>query len=55
VIESALAHLSLGTVLGVTNRAEEGIAQCERALAIDRNLAIAHATLGMFKVYVGQR
>ena len=51
--ESALAHLIFGTVLGVTNRAEEGIAECERALALNRNLAIAHATIGMFKVYVG--
>jgi tetratricopeptide (TPR) repeat protein len=52
--EHALAHLNLGIVLGVTKRAEQGISECERALAIDRNLARAHATIGARKVYVGR-
>ncbi len=52
--ESALAHLCLGMVLGVTNRAEAGIAESERALAINPNLAVAHAAIGMYKVYVGR-
>jgi len=52
--ESALAHLSLGSVLGVTDRVEDAIAECERALSIDRNLAIAHAAIGMYKVYVSR-
>jgi TolB-like protein/class 3 adenylate cyclase len=52
--DHALAHLCLGSILGVTNRAEQGIAECERALAIDRNLASAHATIGIFKVLVGR-
>jgi tetratricopeptide (TPR) repeat protein len=52
--EHALAHLYLGIVLGATKRAEQGIAECERALAIDRNLARAHATVGARKVYVGR-
>jgi TolB-like protein len=52
--ESAFAHLCLGVVLGVTNRAKEGIAECERALAINPNLASAHAAIGMYKVYVGR-
>ncbi len=51
--DTAFAHLALGSVLGATNRPEQGIAECERALAIDANLAAAHATIGMFKVLVG--
>jgi TolB-like protein len=49
----APAHLCLGSVLGVTNRVEQGIAECERALAIDRNLANAHATIGALKCRAG--
>ena len=52
--EHALAHYCLGIVLGVTNRAEEGIAECERALAIDRNLAAAHAVIGARKLFLGR-
>jgi hypothetical protein len=37
--EHAGAHNILGVVLGWTKRGEQGIAECERALAIDRNLA----------------
>ncbi len=51
--ENPHAHLALGCVLGATNRPEQGIAECERALAIDANLAAAHAVIGIFKVYVG--
>ena len=35
-----------------TNRAAQGIAECERALALDRNLARAHALIGMAKFLV---
>jgi TolB-like protein/class 3 adenylate cyclase/Flp pilus assembly protein TadD len=52
--DHAFAHMSLGGVLGWTKRAEQGIAECERALAIDRNLAFAHAIIGMRKVYLGR-
>ena len=52
--DHARAHMALGTVLGWTKRAEQGIAECERALAIDRNLAFAHAVIGMRKVYLGR-
>ena len=52
--EHALAHYCLGMVLGVTNRAQEGIAECERALAVDRNLAGAHAVIGARKLYLGR-
>ena len=50
----APAHYCLGCILGVTDRAEEGIAECERALAIDRNLAGAQAVIGALKVNVGR-
>ena len=39
----AMAHCLLGFVQIFTNRAAQGIAECERALALDRNLAGAHA------------
>jgi hypothetical protein len=45
----ALAHLVLGVVHMITNHAAEGIAECERALVLDRNLADAHACIGWAK------
>ena len=39
------AHLVLAFVQMYTNRAAQGIAECERALALDRNLAVAHALI----------
>src|SRR5574337_1173093 len=50
----ALAHLCLGMVHAFTNRAILGIAECERALALDRNLAGAHALIGQSKIFIGQ-
>jgi TolB-like protein/class 3 adenylate cyclase len=50
----ALGHLALGAVLMFTNRAEQGIGECERALALDRNLADAHGCIGMGKYFVGR-
>src|SRR4051794_22973048 len=44
-----LAHLVLGLVQIFTNRAAQGIAECERALALDRNLASAHTSIGAAK------
>src|SRR5262249_47895905 len=38
----ALAHALLGSVQMFTNRAARGIAECEQALTLDRNLARAH-------------
>lgn len=52
--DHALAHLSLGMVLGFTNRAAQGIAEYERALALDRNLAGAHALIGQNKLFIGR-
>src|SRR5262249_37167363 len=37
-----MAHCVLGLVEIFTNRAARGIAECERALTLDRNLAVAH-------------
>ncbi|HEY3891159.1 MAG TPA: hypothetical protein VGM00_04295 [Bradyrhizobium sp.] len=48
------AHLVLGAVLMFTNRAAQGIGQCERALALDHNLADAHGCIGMAKYFVGR-
>jgi tetratricopeptide (TPR) repeat protein len=52
--DHALAHLSMGMVLGFTNRAAQGIAEYERALALDRNLAGAHALIGQNKLFIGR-
>ncbi|MGO9359460.1 MAG: winged helix-turn-helix domain-containing protein [Xanthobacteraceae bacterium] len=52
--DNAHAHLCLGTVFGITNRAAEGIAECERALALNRNLTNAHATIGILKLIIGR-
>jgi tetratricopeptide (TPR) repeat protein len=50
----AVAHTFLGIVLFASNRVEQGIAECEHALALNRNLADAHAALGAAKVFVGR-
>ena len=44
----------LGGVYIYTNRAAEGIAKCEHALALDRNLAAAHAMIGLAKYFTGR-
>ncbi len=52
--EHAHAHLCMGMVLGFTNRAIRSIAEYERALALDRNLAGAHALIGQSKLFIGR-
>jgi TolB-like protein/class 3 adenylate cyclase/Tfp pilus assembly protein PilF len=52
--DHALAHLCMAIVLGFTNRAVQGIAECERASALDRNLAGAHALVGQNKLLIGR-
>ncbi len=52
--EHAPAHSWLGRLLIGTNRPSQGIAQCERALTLDRNLAGAHAFIGLGKSAVGR-
>jgi len=46
--------LYLGLVEILTNRAAQGIAKSEHALALDRNLAAAHAAVGIGKACVGR-
>ncbi len=48
------AQYVLGGVYIYTNRAAEAIAKCEHALALDRNLAAAHAMIGLAKVFTGR-
>jgi tetratricopeptide (TPR) repeat protein len=50
----ARAHSVLGFVQTFTNRAVQGIAECERALALDRNLADAHGFVGLAKFFLGR-
>ena len=52
--DHALAHLVLGGVYIFTNRAAQGIAECEQALALDRNLADAHGAIGLAKIFMGR-
>lgn len=47
------AHLLLGIVLMHTNRALQGLTECERALELDRNFADAHAMIGLAKYMMG--
>ena len=54
VPDHARGHLFLGFVEIVTKRAAEGIAECEHALQLDRNLADAHLAIGLAKVLVGR-
>ena len=52
--QHARAHLWLGNVKIITNLAAQGISECERALALDRNLAEAHTFIGIAKVLLGR-
>jgi TolB-like protein len=47
-------HMWLGLVDIWTKRAAEGIAKCEHALELDRNLADAHANIGFGKIFIGR-
>jgi TolB-like protein/class 3 adenylate cyclase len=49
----AQAHLWLGVVQMYTKRVLQGIAECEHALALDRNLALAHGFIGFAKYFLG--
>jgi TolB-like protein len=44
----------LGLVEIWTRRAAQGIARCERALELDRNLAHVHALIGYGKLFIGR-
>jgi TolB-like protein len=54
VADHARGHMWLGFVNMFTKRAAQGIAECEHALALDRNLVGAHAAIGSGKIYVGR-
>ena len=47
-------HMTLGLVDIFTKRAVQGIAECEHALALDRNLVQAHSIIGLGKVFLGR-
>jgi len=48
------AHMALGLVYTFTRRIERGIAECEHALALDRNLAHARAGIGQGLILAGR-
>jgi TolB-like protein/Tfp pilus assembly protein PilF len=50
----ALAHVYLGLVQIYTKRVAQGIAECEHALVLNRNLAGAHALIGFAKILLGR-
>src|SRR5262249_1294392 len=52
--DHAFAHAALGYAQMMTNRGIQGIAECERALALDRNLGHAHAGIGLAKWLIGR-
>ena len=54
VPDHALGHMWLGFVDVCTKRGEMGIAKSEHALALDRNLAPAHASIGIGKSFIGR-
>ena len=54
VPDHARGHMWLGLVDIFTKRAAEGIAECEHALALDRNLASARAMIGYGEIFIGR-
>ena len=54
VPDHARGHVTLGFVEIVTKRAAQGIAECEHALELDRNLASAYSFLGLGKIFIGR-
>jgi TolB-like protein/class 3 adenylate cyclase len=53
VPDHARGHMYLGVVDIFTKRAAQGIAECEHALALDRNLASTHHFIGIGKNCIG--
>jgi TolB-like protein len=52
--DHAPAHRILGGVYIFTNRAAQGIAECQRALELDCNLVGAHSAIGIAKFFMGR-
>jgi TolB-like protein/class 3 adenylate cyclase/Tfp pilus assembly protein PilF len=50
----APGHMHLGAVYFFTDRAAQGIAECEQALLLDPNLACAHGWIGIGKHFMGR-
>ena len=50
----ALAHRGMGLLLCLTNRAQRGVDELERALSIDPNSAPTHALRGFARIYLGR-
>ena len=51
---NATAHYCLGLILLFSRTPEQAIAELERALSLDRNLAFAHAQIGFAKAVLGR-
>jgi tetratricopeptide (TPR) repeat protein len=54
VPDHARGHMWLGIIEMWTKRAAQGVAECEHALELDRNLAGAHAFIGQGKIFIGR-
>jgi TolB-like protein len=54
VPDHAASHTLLGALYIHTKRVVRGIAECEHALALNRNLAIAYAFIGLGKTFIGR-
>jgi TolB-like protein/class 3 adenylate cyclase len=52
--DDPLAHEILGGVLHQTKRPDQAIAELERALVLDPNLAAAHGGIGLAKIFIGR-
>ena len=52
--DHANGHRLLRHVEILSERAAQGIAECEHALELDRNLAAAHSTIGLAKIFIGR-
>jgi tetratricopeptide (TPR) repeat protein len=51
---NATAHLVLGIIQIHTDRADQGVRECERALELNRNLLNAHGHIGFAKIRLGR-
>ena len=52
--DDPLAHETLGGVLHQTRRPDQAIAELERALVLDPNLAAAHGGIRLAKIFIGR-
>jgi TolB-like protein len=54
VPDHAVGHVMLGALFIHSRRVVRGIAECEHGLALGRNIAIAHAFIGLGKILIGR-